>query len=126
VAQIAGHVGVPVGQREAGRAVVKNSRSPGSNRVARRAGRSRDREPCRHVIWHVTAKRRGALECRLVAPVTIRRTEGVVVVHMARSAGRRCRRHVRSGQGKPGRIVIECCRRPIHRRVASGTVPYRK
>jgi len=41
---------------------------------------------------------------------------------MARSAGRRRWRHVRSRQGKPGRTVIECCGRPTHRRMAGGTI----
>ncbi len=113
---------MPIGQHEAGRAVIEDSRSPSGNRVARCAGRSRSREPCRDVVRYVPAKCSGALECRLVASITIRRTEGVVVVHMARNAGGWRRRHVCAGQGKPGCAVIERCRRPTHRRVTSGTV----
>jgi hypothetical protein len=37
VAQIAGHVGMPIREREAGRAVVKYPRGPGGYRVAARA-----------------------------------------------------------------------------------------
>ena len=65
VAQSAGHAGVPIGQREAGRAVIKHARRPGRNRVAGGAGRSRGRKSGRDVIRNVPADRRGALERRL-------------------------------------------------------------
>ena len=57
-----------------------------------------------------------------MAPVAIRRIQRVVVVDVAGGAGRRRRRHVRSGQRKPGRAVIERRRRPAHRRVAGRAV----
>jgi len=47
------------------------------------ASRSRRRESRRDVIRNVAAERGGALKCRLVAPVTIRRTQCVVVAHVA-------------------------------------------
>jgi hypothetical protein len=115
-----------IGQREAGRTVIENSRGPGGDRVARGTLRRRSREPSRDVVRDAPAKCRGALESRLMAPITIRRTEGVVVAHMAGNAGRRCRGHVRSRQGKPRCAVVERCGSKIHRRVASGAVPYRK
>jgi len=72
VAQIAGHVGVPIGQQEPGRAVIKDSRSPSCNRVASRASRCGRGEPGRDVIRHRSANARGAEKSRLVAAVTIR------------------------------------------------------
>ena len=98
VAQITSHVGVPVGQRKAGRIVIEHSRSPGCNHVTGGAGRSRYREPRRDMIRYVPADRRGALESRLMASIAIRRIKRVIVIHMAGGAGRRRRRHVRSGQ----------------------------
>ena len=45
---------------------------------------------------------------------------------MAGNAGRRGRRDVHAGQGKPRRSVIERCRRPTYRVMAYGTVRCRK
>jgi hypothetical protein len=126
VAQTAGHVGVRVGQSEAGCAVIENSRSPGSNRVARRASRSRDREPRGHVIRYVPADRRGSQEGWLMAPITIRRTEGVVVVDMAGNAGGRRWRHVPTDQSKSGPAVVEYRRRPTYCVMAYRAVRCRK
>jgi len=126
VAQIARHSRMGIRQREAGRAVIKDSRSPRRNRVACGASHSRGREPGRDVIRYVASNRRGALESRLVAAVAIGRAERVVVVGMAGSAGRWRRGHVRPGQGKPRGAVVECCRRPTDRRVAGGTIRRRK
>ena len=122
VAQIAGHVGVAIGQQETCRAVIEKSRRPGRNRVARRASRSRDREPSRHVVWNIPANRCGAQERCLVAAITVHRTQSVVIVHMTGNASRRRRGHMRPSQGKTGGAVIEHCRRPIHRRVACRAV----
>ena len=61
-----------------------------------------------------------------MATITICRAEGVVVVDMAGSAGRRGRRHMRSRQGKPRGAVIERCRRPTYRRMACCAVGGRK
>jgi hypothetical protein len=97
VAQIAGHVGVSIREQEAGRAVIENARSPGRNRVACRTRRCDRRKSGRDVVRNRAADRGGAEKCRLVAAVTIRRIERVVVAHMARRAGGRRRRHVRSG-----------------------------
>ena len=122
MAQIAGHVGVAIRQRETGRAVIKNPSRPGCNRVARGAGGSRDRKARSHVVRNVSTYRRGALESRLVAAITVGRTERVIIVHVAGSTGRRRRRDVGSGQGKPSRAVIERRSRPANRRVAGGAV----
>ena len=126
VAQIASHVGMPIRQQESCGAVVENSRRPGGDRVARRASRSRRRESRRDVVRHRPANRRGAHEGGLVATITIRRTEGVVVVDMAGGAGRRRWRHVRSGQRKSGNAMIERRGVPTLRRMASGTICRRK
>ena len=62
--------------------------------------------PAVTVIGHRAANCGSALESCLVATVTIRRIESVVVVYMAGCAGRRSRGHVCSRQGKPGRAVV--------------------
>ena len=107
VAQVAGHGHMAIGQWEAGRGVIENARGPGRNRVASCAGRSRRRKPGGDVIGNRAADRRGAEECRLVAAVTIRGIERVVVAHMAGRAGGRRWGHMRSGQSEPGHAVIE-------------------
>ena len=126
MAQIAGHVGVPVGQQEPGRAVIEDSRSPSCNRVARRASRGSRREPGRNMVRHRAADGRRAEKSGLVAAVTIRGIERVVVAHMARRAGRRRRGHVRSGQGKPSNAVIERRRSPARCRMAIGAIHRRE
>jgi hypothetical protein len=126
VAQTASNCRVSIGQRETGCTVIEYSRSPSRNRVARCTLRRRDWESCRNVVRYVPAKRRGALESRLVTAVTVRRTQRVIVVHMAGGASRRRRGCMSSGQGKPGLAVIESCRRPTYRAMAYRTVPYRK
>ena len=73
-----------------------------------------------------SAYRGGALEGCLVAPVTIRRIQCVIVVHMARSAGRRRRGHVRSRQSETGNAVIERRRVPTFSRMAGGTIHRRE
>ncbi len=75
VAQIAGYVGMPIREREAGSAVVKYSRGPGGYRVAGRAGRCRRRETGHDVIRYRSANGGGAIKFLLVAPVAIRRIE---------------------------------------------------
>ena len=112
VAQIAGHIGVPIGQWETGRAVVEDACSPSRNRVASCAGRGRRRETRSHVIRHRSADRRGASKGRLMAAVAIRRIERVVVVQMAGRAGGWRRGHMRSSQCEPGDAVIERGRSP--------------
>ena len=91
VARNTGCIGVGIGQREASCSMIENSRGPGSNRVARGTLSRRDWKSGRNVVRYVPAKRRGALESCLVASITIRRTEGVVVAHMAGNARRRRR-----------------------------------
>jgi hypothetical protein len=102
--------------------VVKNSRRPGRNCVAARARRRSCRESGRDVNRYRASNRCGAKECRLVAPITIRRTERVVVVYMAGRAGSRRRRHVRPCQRKPSDAVVERRRGPPRGCMASGAV----
>jgi len=87
--------------------VIEYARSPSCNRVASRASRCGRGEPGRDVVRHRAANGCSAQKSGLVAAVTIRRIERLVVVHMAGGAGCRRRGHVRSGQGKPGDAVIE-------------------
>jgi hypothetical protein len=118
VAQIAGHVSVPIGEEKARRAVVKNSCRPGSDRVAGRASRGSRGEACRNVV------RRGrALECGLVATIAVRRNGDVVIVDMAGGAGGGRRGHVRSDQGESGGASVMIERRgPTCWRMAIGAV----
>jgi len=90
--------------------------------MARRALRCGRRKPCRNVVRYVSANRCGALERRLVAPVTIGGIERVAVIHMAGDAGRRRRRHMRAGQRKSSGAVIERRSVPAHRGVARGAI----
>jgi len=126
VAQTAGHGCMAIGQREPSRAVIKYARGPSGDRVAGRAGRSRSRESCRDVVRNVPANRCGALEGRLVAAITIRRIEAVVVADMAGGARRRRWRHMRSRQGKSGSTVIERRRSPTGGRMASRAIRHCK
>lgn len=122
VAQIAGNVCVSIRQREARGVVIENSRGPGCNRMARRASGSRRRETRRDVIRNIPANRRRALECGLVATVTIRRIQRVIVIDMAGRAGGRSWGHVRSRQGKPRAAVVKRGRVPTHRGVTQGAI----
>ena len=70
-------------QREAGCIVIKNSRGPRRNRMARGTGRSRGRKPCRHVIRNTSANRGSAHEGRLVATIAISGIEGEIVADVA-------------------------------------------
>jgi hypothetical protein len=74
------------------------------------------------VVGNAAANRRGALEGRRVASVTICRAECVVVAYMARRARSRRRRYVRAGQRKSSRTVIEGRHCEAHRCVTGGAV----
>jgi len=115
--------GVKTSQRETGCIMIKGSRRPGCDRMARCTLRRRNWKSGRDVVRHVPANRCGALVSRLVAPITIRRSKGEVVVYMASGAGRR---RVRSDQGKPRGAVVKTCRRPTYRRMATRAVRCRK
>ena len=78
------------------------------------------------MIRHRSANGHGAIKVLLVAPVTIRRIQRVVVVHMAGGAGSRRRGHVCSGQGKPRNAVIERRGSPACCRMAIGTIRWGK
>jgi hypothetical protein len=126
VAQIASHRRMAVGQGEAGSRVIEYARGPGGDWVARCALCCRRRKSGRDVIWYCAADRYGAREGCLMAAITIRRIEREIVTHVAGSAGRRRRGHMRSGQRKARRAVVESCRVPTYRRVASGAVRCRE
>ena len=117
VAEIAGHVRMPIRQREAKRGMVKLSRRPGRDRVAGSASRSRDGEVCGNVIWNRPSQSLRTEEGGLMAAVAVGRTQRVVVVHMARGAGRRRRRHVRSNQREACRAMVKSCASPTRRGV---------
>ena len=122
VAQVAGHIGMAIGEQKAGGAVVENSGGPSSDGMARRASRSRNRKSSGDVIRNASAKRGGALEGGLVAAMAVRRTEGVIVIYVAGGTGRRRRRQMCSGQGKAGGAVVECRSCPTYGRVANGAI----
>jgi hypothetical protein len=82
VTQIAGHVGVPVGEQEAGGAVIKNAGSPGGNGMAEGTLCCSGWKSSGDVI-----RQRGALESGLVAAKAVRGFEEVVVADMAGGAG---------------------------------------
>ena len=86
-----GRVRVRSGQRESGGAVVKLSRGPRRNRMARSALRRRVRESSGNVIRDVSADGSRAGPGRLVTAITIRRIQRVVAVDVARQAGSRRR-----------------------------------
>jgi hypothetical protein len=88
--------------------------------------RCRGRDSSGDVVGNVAAHGGGALEGGLVAAIAIRRFDGVVVGDMAGDTGSRRRRHVRSGQGKPGNAVIERRCVPTLRRMTYGTIRRRK
>ena len=91
MAQSALHVRVSLCQREASRAVVEVPSGPGGDGVARRASRGRRGESCSNVVRHVAAERLRAGPRGLVATHAIGRTQRVVIVDVAGSAGRRVR-----------------------------------
>lgn len=112
VAKIAGHVGMPVGQRETRGGVTEHARGPRRDRMASSARGCRRRKSSRDVIRHRAANRGGALEGRLVAAVAVRRIQRVIVADVAGRTGSGRRRHVRAGQRKSGDAVVERGRRP--------------
>ena len=126
VAQIAGHVGMPVGQREPGCTVIENARGPRRDGMAGGAGGCRRGETGCDVIWNRAADGRSAQKGRLVAAVAISGIECVIVVYVAGRAGSRRRGHMRSGQSETGNAVVERCSAPACRRVAMGTIRGRK
>ena len=125
VAQIAGHVGMPVGQWESGGTVIEDARGPRRDGVASGAGGCRRGETGSDVIWNRAADARSAQKSRLVAAVAISGIERVIVIYVAGRAGSR-RRQMRSGQGETGNAVVEGCSAPACRRVAMRTICRRK
>jgi hypothetical protein len=102
--------------------MIENTGSPGGNGMAECTLRSRGWKPSGDMVRYVPAHGGGALEGGLVAAITIRRIERVVVAFMAGGTGCRRRRHVRPSQSKRCDAMVERHSVPIHSRVASGTI----
>ena len=114
--------GVGANQRESSGAVVKHSGGPSGNGVAGSARGGGGRETRSDVIRYVATNRRRGVPRRDVAGHAVRGVQRVIVIDMAGSAWRRCRRHVRSGQSKSGQAVIERRGGPTNSRVASRAI----
>jgi hypothetical protein len=123
VAKAAGHGGVRAGQREGRIGVIEIETCPIHRGVADGAI---GREPRRNVVGYRASKRCGALPGGDMAPVARGGIERIVVIHVTGKAGCRSRGNVQARQVKPRPAVVECCGRPTRRRVAVGTVSYRK
>jgi len=94
-------------ERETGGAVIEDAGRPGGNGMATGAGAGGRREIRGHVVGHIATECLGAIPGGLVATHAVGRGETVIVVDVAGSAGRGIGRHVRAGQGKASRGVIE-------------------
>ena len=70
--------------------MIKFAIRPLRDRVAGRAHSSGIREPCHHVVRYGAAKRGSAVPRGRMAAHTVGRAQGVVIIGMARSAGRWC------------------------------------
>ena len=123
MAESTGHSGVLSRQWETRGAVVKGSRSPSGDRMARSTLGSRNWESRRHVIRHISADRGGALECSRMASVAIRGIQRVIIIGVARRARGR---EVRPRQRKPRDAMVERCGVPASRGVAVGAIPHRE
>ena len=120
------HIRMPIGQQESRRTVIEFPVRPFRNRMARCAGGSTARKSRRDVIRHAIADVCRTLPRSLVASHAIRRVQRVVVIDMARRAGRWRRRHVRPHQREAGQAVVKSCRIPTSRRMAVRAVGGRK
>jgi len=98
VAGGAEHVGMAVGESEAGGTVVEYAVCPSGDGVASGTSRSRGRESCRDVIGNVAAEGLCAVPGGQVATHAIGGTQGVIVVDVTGGAGRRRGGHVRAGE----------------------------
>ncbi len=85
-------------QRKTGCRVIEYRSSPGGGRMAERAV---GRECGGNMIRHHPAQRSSALVCRCMTIDAGCGSERVVVVDVARNAGRWRRGNVHPGQGKP-------------------------
>jgi hypothetical protein len=104
----AGRDGMRTLQRERGRAVIECRRGPPSGRVAVCAIRKRKRRTCRLMWWIIRLLPGRQMASRAAA--RRRQAARVIVVHVARSAGRG---HVEASKREIRlRVVIERCRGP--------------
>ena len=122
VAGSAGNAGVSVGERETERGVVKSSVRPFGNGMALCAGRGGIRKSRLDVIGNIAAKCRSLVPIGEMATDTVGRIQRVVVADVAGSAGRRRGRHVRAGQRKTCRAMIEGSAVPPLCSVAGGAI----
>jgi hypothetical protein len=116
------NVGVAIRQQEACGAVIKFAVSPGGNGVAAGASRGGSWEARGDVVRDISAERLGFVPVRRVAGQAVRRTQGVVIVDVARGAGRWRGRGVRAGQSKTGNCVIKGSGVPTSGRMAVGAI----
>ena len=110
----AGHVRVPIGQRETGGTVIENSRRP-TDRVMASGTIGRRKHGARGGVRRII----GLVVLRHVAILASPRSQVVVVVDVAGSAGHVC---VPIGQRKAGGAVIEDGGGPTRCVMASGAV----
>lgn len=122
VAGRTGHIRVAIGQRKTKCSVIKLSVRPLCDRVALRACRRGVRKARLNVIGHVSAIARRLVPVGDVTAIAVRRVQRVVIVDMARSAWRRCGRHVCTDQREAGHAVIERGRVPTLGGVAIRTI----
>ena len=118
VARSARNVCVPIRQRKTKCCVIEFSVRPGGNGMAGGALGRGTRESGGDVIRNVATEGGGAVPGGEVAAHTVGGTQRVVVVDVARCAGSRRRRHVRSCQRKARDTVVERSCIPTFRRVA--------
>lgn len=122
VAGRANHVGMSVGERKAGGTVVEFAISPSGDAVAGGTSGSGGGESCSDVVRHSAAQGCRLIPVAQVAGDAVGRTERIVIVHVAGSAGRGCGRLVRPDKREARDAVIEGCRVPSLRGMAIGAI----
>jgi len=122
VARSAGHVGMPIGEWKARRAVVKTCRRPTHSCMAYRTVRC-CKLRTRRGVYRIIRLLPGRQMATRVPAIGRRGRQVIVVIGVARSAG-----HVGMpiGQQKTGCGVVESCRRPTCGRMARCAIRQRK
>jgi hypothetical protein len=122
VAQIAGHVRMPVCQQESSRAVVENSGRPTDGCVARRAVRKCKRSPSRG-MYGICGLLLGRQVAAGISAIGRRDGQVIVIIYVTESAGDI---RVAIGQCESGRAVVKLRVQPAVERMARGAIPNRK
>ena len=107
VARSARHVCVSERQRKSKRCVIELAVRPLRDRVAGRAGCGIVRESGLDVVGNIATQGRSLVPVRQVTTNAVRRIQSVIVVDMARRAGRGARRHMRASKSKTRHAVIK-------------------